>query len=196
MEHDWAVNEPTLPSLTGNPRARVDEPLRTALSHLVLESTVAFALAAIAVSCPAIFALEGLPCDLLHLSGPLLLTAWVVASWCVRTFRRRPEIDAATAWEQARRADRTEANIAVAIAAVSTVAVGFAFTVTVQFYFDEPGMRATTITVMLPALIALYLAVIATGIHNTTDRLARAMTESDARFRAYWRGIADHKDAA
>lgn len=186
-----------MPSATANPGARVDEPLRTALSYLVLESTVAFALAAIAVACPAILALEGIPCDLIHLSGPLVLTAWVIAGWFLRTFRRRPDIDAAAAWEQAGGADPTEASIAVWIAALSTIAVGFAIALILRFYFEDPGMRATAITIMLPALVALYMAVVETGIDNTTDRLARALTESDARFRAYWHGIADqHKDAA
>lgn len=60
------------------------------------------------------------------------------------------------------------------IAALSTIAVGFAIASILRFYFEDPGMRATTITIMLPALVALYMAMVATGIDNTTDRLARA----------------------
>ncbi len=183
-----------VPLSMGEPARDVDEPLRQALGWLVVESTAAIALVAIAVVCPTILPLDGLACDAVHLAGPVSLAIWVVASWALRTYRARPIVPPSLAWERARRADPGEAALAVAIALVSTVAVGVAFAIIVRFYFFEPGMRATTITIFLPALLLLYFAVIATGIHNLTDRLARASGESDARFRAYWRHVSEHRN--
>ncbi len=179
---------------TFDPASHIDEPLRAALGWLVMESTAALALVALAVVCPTILRLDGPACDVVHFAGPVALTAWVLGSWVVRTMRPRPPVSHAQAWERARLVDPTEAAAAVAIATVSTLAVGLAFAVIVRFYFMQPGMGATTIMVLLPALIALYLSVIATGVHNLTDRLARGMGESDARFRAYWRGVAERRE--
>jgi hypothetical protein len=173
-----------------DPRAVVEAPVRLALNGIVLRGMLGFALLALAVACPAPLGLDPMVHEAIHLAVPCLLIAVIVLVLGERIVRGRPpEATRDAAWVRAREMAPDEARLAaIAVAALPVALLGSLMALALPHLLDRSQLP-TYVGLWIPLLIILTALTSAAWMDHCRDSIARAVADSEVRFRGYWAGL-------
>ena len=178
-----------LPAMSDtDPQQMVDAPVRRALLELVVRGIALVGVVLMLVLGPSVPSLAWTR-DLatVLLVGVLFGVAALVR--LERHVRGRPSDTArASAWSRARAVDEGDAALGLLIAGWVPVALATALIVLVGPHFAEPDLevRGMWWAFGIPVLLGGWIVATNGWLDATRDELARALGESDRRFRAYW----------
>lgn len=167
-----------------NPAANVDEPVRRGLEMLMTRGVASFAVGLLAVVVTAVSA-EGLIHQLAHLALPGLLVAVVVAR-IVHVLLTRDAPDGEAIWRRVHGMARTETQLAGAVAAAVPFIWALGGGAILVRHAAHMGDLGVVVGFWVPFGVVLWGAASVAWLDDCRERLARAVRESDRRFRAYW----------
>jgi len=174
-----------------DPRTEVEAPVRHALVRIVARGFVLVAVTLAAVLCPVIPALHE-AADAVAFIVVALLYLYALAIAIERRVRAPldPQVRA-NAWYKAREIDDGDAMLALVIAGWVPVALAAALVVMVWPHLNDPNpqLRGAWAVIALPQIVASWLFASAAWLDSCRDELARAIGESERRFRNYWANV-------
>jgi hypothetical protein len=174
-----------------DPRHEVEAPVRGALALLVARGLVLVGVVLALVLAPGFGPLSGVA----GLDGavailvPALLFAYGAGVLVVRRRDGRPPEEArAAAWSRAREIEPADAMLALLVAGWVPVALLAALVVLAWPHLTDPrgASRGIWSAFGVPTLAAAWLVSTTLWLEATRDTLARALGESERRFRRYW----------
>ena len=171
---------------TFDPRAEVEAPVRRAIDGLIMRSGVEFGAAVLAVIL-TIETSEGPLHSVGHFALPGLLLL-ILATRTVQLVLRRDGVPTDTAWARAREITPRDAGLATFV--TSMVPVGW-FVGGGAILLRHVGQvdLATLVCIVAPLAATLWLITTIAWAQICRDRLARAIEESERRFRKYWQQV-------
>ena len=174
-----------------DPQLEVEAPVRRAMISLVTRGLALVALVLGVILMPSVPAFRG-AADLAAFAAPLLLVAYAVLVWLERRIHGRPTEEArARAWLRAREIDDGDAMLALVFAGWVPVALLAALVVLAWPHLNDPSIevRGAWGAIGVPALATAWILASNTWIEACRDELARAIGESERRFRSYWANV-------
>ncbi len=171
-----------------DPQQMVDAPVRRALLELVVRGIALVAIVFMLVLGPSIPALAWTR-DIATVLVVVVLFMVAALVRLERNVRGRPsDAERADAWTRARAVDEGDAALGLLIAGWVPVALATALVVLVGPHFAEPDLevRGAWWAFGIPVLLSGWIVATSAWLDATRDELARALGESDRRFRAYW----------
>jgi hypothetical protein len=176
---------------SNNPQHDVEAPVRRALLWLVVRGVVLVGVVLALVLAPRLPALAPLAYidAAVAIVVSLLLFGLAGAALVERRVLGRPSDEArAGAWFRAREVEPADAMLALVVAGWVPVALLAGLVVLAWPNFTDPaaGTRAAWWAIGTPALGAAWLVAVAAWLETIRDVLARAVGDSERRFRSYW----------
>lgn len=174
-----------------DPRNEVEAPVRRALIRIVVRGFVLVGITLAAVLCPAIPALHA-QADGVAIAVVALLYTFALVVAVER--RVRTPVDQsvrASAWYKAREIDEGDAMLALVIAGWVPVALAAALIVMIWPHLNDPNpqLRGAWAVIAVPQVVAAWLFATTGWLESCRDELARAIGESERRFRSYWANV-------
>jgi hypothetical protein len=174
-----------------DPRDEVEAPVRHALVRIVARGFVLVGVTLVAVLCPVVPAIHAMA-DAVAIGVVALLYLYAVVIAVER--RVRAPIDAdlrANAWFKAREIDDGDAMLALVIAGWVPVALAAALVMMVWPHLNDPNpqLRGAWAVIAVPQIVASWLFATTAWLDSCRDELARAIGESERRFRSYWANV-------
>ncbi len=170
-----------------DPDLAVAAPVRGALEFLLMRGAASFAVAALAVVITVLA-----PTGDLHTVGHAALPAvlgFVVLARLAHVLLHREPYDGEHAWKRAAAIDPSETALAAAVAVIVPIAWLVGGAAVLAHHVADPASLATVVGVWAPAGGLLWFGATLAWAGDCRERLARALTESDRRFRSYWAGL-------
>jgi hypothetical protein len=174
-------------SSTTDPSAEVVAPVRGALEFLLIRGAASFAVAALAVVI-TILAPQGDMHLLGHAALPGVLVFVVLARIVHVIVDRRP-YEGSGAWARAAAIDHGETTLAATVAVVVPAAWLIGGAAILAHHAVDRSSLGTVLGVWAPIGGALWFGAALAWAGDCRERLARALAESDRRFRDYWAGL-------
>ncbi|HEY3333916.1 MAG TPA: hypothetical protein VGK16_01670 [Candidatus Limnocylindrales bacterium] len=174
-----------------DPRNDVEAPVRRALLSLVARGAALVGVVLVLVLAPGLPLFAPAPGldDIVAIAVPLLLFAYGAAVLVDRRRHGRPPEEAReAAWFRARAIEPADAMLALLVAGWVPVALLAALVVLAWPHLNDPSpaTRGVWGAFGAPALAASWLVAANLWLEATRDKLARAIGESEHRFRSYW----------
>jgi hypothetical protein len=174
-----------------DPRLEVEAPVRRALLALVARGVALVGVVLALVLAPGLPPLARFRSldDVVAIVVPALLFAYGAGVLAGRRLHGRPSEGArAAAWFRAREIEPADAMLALLVAGWVPVALLAALVVLAWPHLNDPDatIRGAWGALGVPALAAAWLVAANLWLEATRDRLARAIGESERRFRSYW----------
>lgn len=167
----------------------VVEPFSRALAAIVTRGTAGFAsVVGLVIACAWLSAMRPQLAPLAHLLLPATFVGYALLSALAGARRRwaRPT----DAWSRAAAADSREALVATLVVAALPAGALLACLASLGPEVMNPAQRAIAITFYAPATLGLWFLAVTTWVGQCETALARAVVESDRRFRDYWSSLA------
>ena len=171
-----------------DPQQIVDAPVRRALLELVVRGVALVAVVLMLVLGPSVPSLAWTR-DLANVLLAALLFGVAGLVRLERHIRGRPSEPArADAWARARAVDEGDAALGLLIAGWVPVALAAGLVVLVAPHFADADLevRGMWWAFGIPVLLGGWIVATNGWLEASRDELARALGESDRRFRAYW----------
>jgi hypothetical protein len=174
-----------------DPRNEVEAPVRQALLSLVVRGVTLVAIVLAIVLLPRLPALAGYRAleDVASIAVPLVLFGYGALVLLDRRRHGRPSEDArAAAWFRAREIEPADSMLALLVAGWMPVTLVAALVLLAWPRLNDPDAMARGVwgAVGVPTLAAAWLVAANLWLEATRDVLARAIGESERRFRSYW----------
>lgn len=177
--------------MQADPRHAIEAPVRRALAAIVVRGLVLVAAILLAVLCPTIPQLYHLR-DALAVVVAALLIGYATAVLVERRLRGPvdPELRK-HAWFKARDIDEADAALVLVIAGWVPVALLAALVVMAwpHLMVGTAEARGLWFAVGVPALFVAWVVATSAWLDGCRDDLARAIGESERRFRSYWANV-------
>ncbi len=172
---------------TGDPRFEVEAPIRAALNAIVLRATLTFIVVSLAVWA-TITAAHGPLHAVAHLGLPALMLGVILWRAATMVVRGQPPIPTDEAWARARATQPGDTLFATIVAAMPPIAwlVGG---IAIAVRHVEHHNLGTVLAVYLPLAAALWFFATLAWAHDCRERVARAVADSERRFRDYWSNV-------
>jgi hypothetical protein len=170
-----------------DPSVVVAQPVARALHALIIGAVASFALS-VAAALTAVLSPEGLAHEVAHFALVGVMSCIVLARG-VHVLRHGPNTDP-DAWARARAVHRSDADLArVLTVSVPLAWLGGGVTIIVHHIgvLHGPGL---VIGIWLPVAAAVWVLASFAWHDFWRDRIARALDESDRKYREYWRDLA------
>jgi hypothetical protein len=174
-----------------DPRNEVEAPVRHALVRIIVRGLVLVGITLAAVLCPVIPALHT-HADGVAIAVVALLYLYALVVALERRFRTPIEQPVrASAWYKAREIDDGDAMLALVIAGWVPVALAAALIVMIWPHLNDPNpqLRGAWAVIAVPQAVAAWLFATTAWLDSCRDELARAIGESERRFRSYWANV-------
>jgi hypothetical protein len=172
-----------------DPRALVEAPVRRELGWLVIRGISLVGVVAALAVLPAVARLDVPTRDGLPALATLVLLGYTAGSHLQRVVRGRvPEDERASAWDRASEVDASDALLARWVAWWVPVALFVALGLSLWPHMTDPNpaLACAWVVLALPPVAVAWLIACSTWQDACRDGLARAGSESQARFRRYW----------
>lgn len=161
------------------------------MTSIVVRGLALVGLVLFVVLCPSVPMFRSLKNEVAFVVPSLLFGYWVIVM-VERIVRGRPPEEArSTAWSRAREIDPADAGLALLVAGWVPVALLAALVVLAWPHLNDPdaATRGVWGAIGVPALVVAWLFAANAWLEGSRDELARAIGESDRRFRTYWANV-------
>jgi hypothetical protein len=174
-----------------DPRHVVEAPIRGALTGVMARGIALVGLVVCCALAPTLPVLCDV-CDGLAIGVTAFLLGF--GTWVhVRRWLRSPVDDRvrSTAWQTAREVDPDDMMLALVIAGWVPVALGIALLVMLWPHLVDPSptIRGAWIVMAIPPVVAAWAFSTTAWLETCRDALARAIGESERRYRSYWTNL-------
>jgi hypothetical protein len=174
-----------------DPRAEVEAPVRHGLVRIIARGLVLVGVTLAAALCPVVPTLHH-HADAIAVAVVAMLYLVALVAFVER--KVRPPLDPAVragAWFKAREIDDDDAMLALVIAGWVPVALAAALVVMVWPHLNDPNLqlRGAWAVIAVPQIVAAWLFATTAWLDSCRDEIARAIGESERRFRSYWANV-------
>lgn len=170
-----------------DPAIDVDEPVRRGLELLMTRGVASFAIGVLAVVVTAVSA-EGVLHQVGHLALPGLLVFVVVARTVHVALTRDAPADEGV-WRRVFGIARTETLLAAVVAAAVPAMWALGGIAILLRHTHHDAELGVVVGFWIPVGIILWGSATVAWLEDCRERLARAVRESERRFRTYWRDV-------
>jgi hypothetical protein len=170
-----------------DPAIHIDEPVRRGLELLMTRGVASFAVGLLAVVVTAVSA-DGLLHQVGHLALPGLL-AFVVVARTVHVVLTRDAPPDDAVWRRVLGIARTETVMAAAVAAAVPAMWALGGIAILLRHTHHDAELGVVVGFWIPVGIILWGSATVAWLDDCRERLARAVRESERRFRTYWRNV-------